>query len=132
MTAEKPVKRAILKGNTKKNIIGDEIFMDAGTSSITNITDLRKNYLIPTVKIATNYLVMYELEGDKIEGADASNLVTAIGFLNHNSGWSSNFEQQPLKGKLIINSGNNPNYFRVVLNNKGYSKLKSVKINVIE
>ena len=132
LTAEKPVKSAILKGNTMKNIIGDEIFMDAGTSSITNITDLRKNYLIPTVKIATNYLVMYELEGDKIEGADASNLVTAIGFLNHNSGWSSNFEQQPLKGKLIINSGNNPNYFRVVLNNKGYSKLKSVKINVIE
>ena len=98
-------KSAILKGQTLVNIKGE-----ITTDLIFGVDKkYRTEYLIPIVKKNKDYYIKYEVECD-----DNPNAILAIGFLSSATTWSKNLENQPLKGSFILNSGNNPNYFRII------------------
>lgn len=102
-TAEKPVKSAILSGQTLMNIKG-EISNDLIVNNQSKI-----DFLIPSVKKNTDYLIKYDtiLVGKSL----------AIGFLKDATSWSKNLENQPNTGIFKMNSGKNPNYFRIITAN---------------
>ena len=99
-TAEKPVKSAILKGQTLVNIKGEE------TNDVQLIEYSNHNFLIPLVKKNTDYLIKYDttLSGETL----------AIGFLKDSRNWSKQLEKQPNIGSIRLNSGEYPNYFRII------------------
>ena len=96
-TAKKPVKSAILKGQTLVNIKGNQVTI--------GVVGRQVEYLVPTVKPNTRYLITYDLE--------STSGFVGIGFLKNTSTWSNNLEEQGLKGQFILNSGDEPNYFRI-------------------
>lgn len=90
-------KSAILTGQTLVNIKGQIISI--------GVIDRQVEFDIPCVKLNTNYFIKYK--------TTTTSNVLAIGFLENNSNWSNNLENQPSNGAFILNSGNMPNYFRI-------------------
>lgn len=96
-TLERPVKSAILKGQTLVNIKENQVSLGQVGRQV--------EYEIPLVKINTKYFIKYKFT--------STSSWVAIGFLNNSLSWSSNRENQPLEGQFILNSGTNPCYFRI-------------------
>lgn len=92
-------KSAILKGLTLVNVKGEKS-NDNPMNGYSN-----HDFLIPLVKKNTDYLIKYD--------TTLSGGVLALGFLNSTS-WSNNIEEQPNIGLIRLNSGEYPNYFRIV------------------
>ena len=111
-------KSAILKGQTLVNIVHEDIYMD-------NVKLRSANYTLNGVKPDTNYLVKYTV-GGTVGGR------LALGFLGSTT-WSSNIENQERSGTIILNSGLEPIYFRII----GVPGVDSftnddVQVNIIE
>lgn len=94
-------KQAVVKGQTLVNIKG----------KITNDLSMHNypkfDFLISLAKKNTDYLIKYDT-------TLSSGGVLAIGFLRDANTWSKNLENQPNAGILKLNSGENPNYFRII------------------
>ena len=93
-------KSAILKGLTLVNVKGEE----SNDYPMNNYP--KYDFLIPLAKKNTDYLIKYD--------TTLSGGLLAIGFLNNGASWSNNLEEQPNIGLIRLNSGEYPNYFRIV------------------
>ena len=101
-TAEKPVKSAILKGNTLVNIIDKPCSVISPENK-----DRTREFTFKYVKPNTDYFVIYDITTDAP--------TVSIGFLNTPSSWSNYVgDETVFKGVLKLNSGSNPNYFRLI------------------
>ena len=103
-------KSAVLKGLTLVNVIGEK------TDDNPMPGYSKHDFLIPLVKKNTDYLIKYD--------TTLSGGVIALGFLKDSSSWSNNLERQPNIGLIRLNSGEYPNYFRIVAENS-----QTVRIN---
>lgn len=99
-TIEGHAKSAILKGQTLVNIIDKPC-------SINEDKNRTREFTFKHVKTNTDYFIIYDITTDSP--------TVAIGFLNNNTSWSKNVENVSVyKGILKLNSGANPNYFRII------------------
>ena len=107
-------KSAILKGLTLVNVKGEE------TNEVPMDGYSKYDFLIPLVKKNTDYLIKYN--------TTLSDGVLALGFLNNSTSWSNNLEGQPNIGLIRLNSGKNPNYFRIVAGQRQTVSINNIMI----
>ena len=108
-----------LEGQTLVNIINEPTPME-------NVNLRSANYTLNAVKPNTDYLVKYEV-GGTVQGK------LAIGFLVDPSTWTNNLENQERSATVILNSGSEPNYFRIIgVPNVDSFTEDDVQINIIE
>ena len=116
-TLERPVKSAILKGQTLANIIDKPYNVSPEDNR-----HRAKEFTFKFIKRNTDYFIVYDVTTDLSP--------IAMGFLKDNGNWSKNIEKiSTNKGILKLNSGDYPNYFRIIgAVNASYLTVNSIMV----